>query len=51
MNLSQEILFIAPVGSGKRDCVEKLGARQEARFPRTDVEFVHCTKATRHKAV
>ena len=37
LNLSQEILFIAPVGSRKRNCVEKLGARQEARFPCTDV--------------
>ena len=51
LNLSQEILFIAPVGSGTRDCVEELGARQEARLPCTDVHFVHCTKPTRHEAV
>lgn len=51
LNLSQEILFIAPVGKGERECVEKLGARWEARPPCTDVWFVHCTKAAGHEAV
>ena len=51
LNLSQEILFIAPMGSGKRECVEKLDAKQEAGLPCTDVQFVYCTNVTHHEAV
>ena len=51
LNVSQEILFVAPVGTGKRECVETLGTRWEAGPPSPDVRFAHCTKANGHEAV
>lgn len=51
LNLSQEMLFIAPAGSGKRECEKKFGANWEAGLPSTNVQFVHCTKASGYEAV
>lgn len=51
LSVSQEILFVAPAGRGKRECVETLGTSWEAGPPCPDVRFVYCTKATGLEAV